>query len=96
MEAQKLTSNAASGHSAPPPGFALRDLNHARRVAAYPEFESAVAGPYARLKSAPPIRSATLGALWSATAFPANDGRDFLNDLIRLKFRCHFFWDGCD
>lgn len=61
MEAQKLTSNAASGHSAPPPGFAPRDLKHARRVAAYPEFESAVAGPYVSLKSAPPMRSATLG-----------------------------------
>jgi hypothetical protein len=61
MEAQKLTNNAASGQSAPPRGSALRDLSRARRMAAYPEFESAVAGPYARLKSAPPIRSATLG-----------------------------------
>jgi hypothetical protein len=61
MEGQKLTSNAASGHSAPSPGLAQRDLSNAHRVAAYPEFESAVAGPYLRLKSAPPIRAATLG-----------------------------------
>lgn len=58
---QKLTANAASGHLAPPPSFDPKSLSRAHRVAAYPEFESAVAGPYVRLKSAPPIRSATLG-----------------------------------
>ena len=62
MEApQKLIEGAFSGHSVPPPGFDVKSLIQGNRVPAYPEFESAVAGPYVRLKSAPPIRSATLG-----------------------------------
>src|SRR6266513_3699188 len=41
------------------------------------------------------VFAGTLRALGSTTAFPINDGHDFPNDFVRLKFRCHFFWDGC-
>src|SRR4030095_9457767 len=42
------------------------------------------------------VCSAALRTFRSASAFPLTDGRDFLNDPIRLKLRCRFFWDGCD
>jgi hypothetical protein len=61
MEATRKLTASASGPLASSPSFDRKSLSRSHRVAAYPEFESAVAGPYLRLKSAPPICSATLG-----------------------------------